>query len=284
MFDGRNILPEFPDELIKVIEFLNNKANLGEFDFCDSISYWEDNEDIIQSLGLGIDGGKYYFAVSLAYIANLKNGNIIFSENDNVWRWAYSLHLISGISGWSPGFMKRVILSFEGKKDGIDDLINIAIRNFGRANYDDGLSLIDELPQYHLSVMVGLMENNYARFCNEFPPNENPEEFVCIFIRTYQLEEECINDAFDNVMKLSLSSPSVLMEFFLKVHNNLDDNRNYQCETNIKRLLSYGNTAEYVDPIANWLFKSNELTTFIQDCVLMLIQGLGKENSSLFVD
>lgn len=281
MFNGRNILPEFPNELIKVIEFLNSKANLGEFEFCDSISYWNDNEDVIQSLGLGIDGGKYYFAVSLAYIANLKNGNIIFSENDNVWRWAYSLHLISGISGWSPGFMKRVILSFEGKKDGIDDLMNIAIRNFGRANYNDGLSLIDELPQYHLSIMVGLMENNYARFCNEFPPNENPEEFVCIFIRTYQLGEECINDAFDNVMKLSLSSPSVLMEFFLKVHNNLDDNRNYQCETNIKRLLSYGNTAEYVDPIANWLFKSNELTTFIQDCVLMLIQGLGKENSSL---
>lgn len=284
MFDGQNILPEFPDELIKVIEFLNNKANLGEFEFCDSISYWNDNEDVIQSLGLGIDGGKYYFAVSLAYIANLKNGNIVFSNNDNVWRWAYSLHLISGISGWSPEFIKRVILSFEGKGDGIDNLINIAVGNYGRTNYDDGLTLIDKLPQYHLSIMVGLMENDYARYCNEFPPNENPEEFVCVFIRTYQLEEEYVKDAFDSVMSLTLSSSSMAMEFFLKVHDSLDDDRKNKCETKVKELLSCGNTSKYVSPITNWVLNLYEFTVFTEDCVLMLVRGLGKGNSGLLTE
>lgn len=284
MFNGRNILPEFPNELIKVIEFLNSKANLGEFEFCDSISYWNDNEDVIQSLGLGIDGGKYYFAVSLAYIANLKNGNIVFSKNDNVWRWAYSLHLISGISEWSPKFIKRVILSFEGKEDGIDDLINIAVRNFGRANYDDGLALIDELPQYHLSIMVGLMENDYARYCNEFPPNENPEEFVSIFIRTYRLEEEYVKDAFDSVMSFTLSSSSAAMEFFLKARDSLDGDRKNKCETKVKELLSCGNTSEYVSSITNWILSLYEFSVFTEDCILMLVQGLGKENSYLLTN
>lgn len=48
MFDGRNTLQRFPNELAKVVNFLNEKVAAGEFEFCDSISYWSKNEKIIR--------------------------------------------------------------------------------------------------------------------------------------------------------------------------------------------------------------------------------------------
>lgn len=39
MFVGRNILLGFPDELIKVVDFLNEKATADEFEFSDSVFY-----------------------------------------------------------------------------------------------------------------------------------------------------------------------------------------------------------------------------------------------------
>ena len=44
VFDGRNILPGFPEKLVKVIDFLNEQASTGEFVFCDDFDYWEDKE------------------------------------------------------------------------------------------------------------------------------------------------------------------------------------------------------------------------------------------------
>lgn len=41
MFDRRNILPSFSNELIKVVDFLNEKAAVGEFEFSDSVFYWK---------------------------------------------------------------------------------------------------------------------------------------------------------------------------------------------------------------------------------------------------
>lgn len=70
MFDGRNITSGLPDELVKVVDFLNEKASAGEFEFSDSVSYWENNEHIINPSDYSMSGG--YFAVALAYIAHLK--------------------------------------------------------------------------------------------------------------------------------------------------------------------------------------------------------------------
>lgn len=120
MFNGRNIIPNLPEELTNVITFLNEKANDGEFYFSENPSYWAEHEDFIKPLGLGLDGAGYYFAVSLAFLAVKNDGNIVFAEKDHVWRWAWSLHLIAGIAGWKPDFIERVIKSFEGKEENID--------------------------------------------------------------------------------------------------------------------------------------------------------------------
>ena len=71
MFNGQNILPDFPEGLSKVVIFLKEKAAAGEFVFSDSFSEWENNEEVINSIGLGIDSDNFYYAVSLAYLAYL---------------------------------------------------------------------------------------------------------------------------------------------------------------------------------------------------------------------
>ena len=154
MFDGRNITSGLPDELVKVVDFLNEKASAGEFEFCDSVSYWENNEHIINPSDYSMS--ECYFAVALAYIAHLKSGNIIFEETNNIGRWTWAFHLVSGVSSWSPEFMKNVILSFESKQDNTENLILWAVQKYASAYYDNAIVLISILPQYKTSCLAGL--------------------------------------------------------------------------------------------------------------------------------
>ena len=67
MFTGQNIIDGLPDDLTRVVTFLNEKATTGEFVFNDSFSEWEEAEDITRPLGSRIDMGGYFFATGLAY-------------------------------------------------------------------------------------------------------------------------------------------------------------------------------------------------------------------------
>lgn len=280
VFTGRNILPGFPSELTKVVSFLKEKADAGEFVFGDSFSYWEENEFIVDSLGLQMDGSGYYFAVALAYVAHLKNGNINFTKEVNVWRWGWSLSILAALAGWPPSYMKRVIDSFAGKKESIDGLMGKAVYTYSRTNYDDGLALLAELPQYRTRLLAGLMENNYSRYCNQYPFNKDPEEFANVFIQTDQLEKENVRDAFDKAIDFPSFSSSSAIAFLLKVHDSLDDDRKDRCEARVKELLRNGNTVEYVSPITNWAYLHGQCSAFMEDCILMLVQGIREENSN----
>ncbi len=121
MFNGRNISLRMPEELVEIVNYLNEKTSTGEFEFSNSVSYWEDKEHIIESFSY--DKHRWYFAVALAYITYLNDGNIIFDKTNNIRRWAWAFSLVSGISNWSPEFMKLVIQSFENKEDNIENLI-----------------------------------------------------------------------------------------------------------------------------------------------------------------
>ena len=281
MFNGRTILPNFPEDFIKVVNFLNEKATAGEFAFNDSMSYWEDNENIISTLGLGLDGSGYYFAVALAYIAHQNGGAIVIREGINIWRWAWSLNTIAKFGEWSPEFMGQVILSISKKEDGIGSLMNTVAHTYGRTNYDNGLALMDELPQYRTSIMAGLIENDYPRYCNQFPPSDNPEDFVNVVVQTSQLSQESTNDAFDKVMKFDSFISPLAMTFLLKVNEIVDENRKQICENKVKELLTNGNTAEYVNSISNWAYSKPESTPFMEECIFALVKGLGKDNSSM---
>ncbi len=276
-FDGRNNLQGLSEELAKVVDYLNKKAAMGEFEFCDSITYWAKNEKIISPLGMGHDGGEYYFAVALAFIATQKNGNFVFSERDNVWRWAWSLHLIAGEADWKPDFMMRVIQSFEGKRENIEGLMNWATQIYGNAYYNDAVELMTLMPQYRVSIFAGLMENDYDRYCMDYPPVENAEEFAQAFVKANILKEEEVNKAFDMAMIFSSFTSTTAMAFFLSIRGRLDEERKQKCEERILGLLK-GDTTPYVTSLCNWMFMEQEMTSFEEECVMLLIKGLKKEN------
>ena len=274
MFDGRNIIPGLSEELAKVVNFLNEKATAGEFEFSESVSYWAKNEKIISPLGMGHDGGGYYFAVALAFVATQKDGNLVFSEKDNVWRWAWSLHLIAGVADWKPGFMMRVIRSFEGKRENIEGLMNWSTQMYGNAYYDDAVELMTLMPQYRVSISAGLMESDFDRFCSEFTPVDNAEEFALAFVKANILKEEEVNKAFDMAMMFPSFTSTAAMAFFLSIRGRLNEVRKHKCEERILGFLK-GDTTPYVAPLCNWMFMEKEVTEFEEECMLSLIKGVG---------
>ena len=275
MFDGRNITSGLPDEPVKVVDFLNEKASACEFEFSDSVSYWENNEHIINPSDYNMC--ECYFAVALAYIVHLKGGNLIFDETNNIWRWAWAFHLVSGVSSWSPEFMKNVILSFESKQDNTENLILWAVQKYASAYYDNAVVLISILPQYKTSCLAGLMENDFDRYCIEYPPEDNMEEFATAFVKTNQISKELVNKAFDIVVSNTCFKSNAAMAFFLFTLSGLVDQRKETCEHKILEMLQ-GDVPQYINLICGWLSVQQEVSPFIEKSVILLIKGLRSEN------
>lgn len=281
MFNGRNVLSDFPEDLTRVVNFLNEKAILGEFIFSDSLSYWADNEDIIEPLGLKWDGGGFYYAVSLAYLAHLNGGHITFPEGMKEWRWAWALNLLAEYAEWLPAFMKNVISSFQCWSEGVENLMNIAAHTYGRKNFAYGVELMKSLPKYQDSIKAGLMEIDFEGYCAVFPPQDDYEEYANVFAKASRMNEEDYGKAFDIALGFpSFKSASALF-FFLTAHSHLDNERKTICEDRIRELLSNGNSAQYVNPVSNWMLRLKNSTPFMEECVLSLIKGLGKDNCAL---
>lgn len=279
-FNGRNILPDFPDGLVKVVKLLNEKAESGEFVFGKTPSDWQGKESVIKPLGLKLEGDGYYYTVSLAYLASLSDGHVEFPEKVNAWRWAWSLNILADCAGWPPSFMKNVVESFPCREDGIDGLMGSAANTYARKSFDNGLALMEELPKYRVSILAGLMENDFARYCSLFSPQNNQEEYANAFVQAYQMREEDVAHAFDIALEFSEFTSKLAMDFFLTAHQKLKDNRKTVCETRVRDLLESGITLPYVIPVTNWMLRFRENSPFLEDCVFMLVRGLGKENAN----
>lgn len=283
IFNGRNIVPNSPEKLTKVVNFLNEKAEVGEFEFSETPSYWAKHESIIRSLGLGHDGAGFYFAVSLAFIAVKNDGRIVFAEKDHVWRWAWSFHHIAGIAEWNPNFMVRVIQSFEEKEDKIEGLMSWATQIYSNAYYNDAVTLMSLLPQYRVGIMAGLMANSFERYCAEYPAVDNTEDFALAFVKANSLKQNEVNKAFDIAINLPSFTSTAAMAFFLYIRGKLDEKRKGKCEEVILDLIC-GDTTPYVAPLCNWMFMGQEVTEFEEECVLSLIKGLRGEKKEVSLD
>lgn len=283
IFNGRNIVPNSPEKLTKVVNFLNEKAEVGEFEFSETPSYWAKHESIIRSLGLGHDGAGFYFAVSLAFIAVKNDGRIVFAEKDHVWRWAWSFHHIAGIAEWNPNFMVRVIQSFEEKEDKIEGLMSWATQIYSNAYYNDAVTLMSLLPKYRVGIMAGLMANSFERYCAEYPAVDNTEDFALAFVKANSLKQNEVNKAFDIAINLPSFTSTAAMAFFLYIRGKLDEKRKGKCEEVILDLIC-GDTTPYVAPLCNWMFMGQEVTEFEEECVLSLIKGLRGEKKEVSLD
>lgn len=274
MFNGRNILSDFPDELTKVVSFLNQKASLGEFNFCDSFDEWRENEDIIEPLNLGIYGGTYYYAISLAYIANLNEGKIKVPTDCNIYRWVRSLHILAEFADWNALFMGRVINSFYGHDDNIEDLLGRAAHVFARTNFEKGRSLSDTIDVLQPNIHAGLMENDFQRYCDIYPPCENQDTFTSAYCMTDTLPKNIHEKTFDYFVGFMSLKSNVSMAFLLKVHSELLGERKDDCEALIKQLLDHNDVREYASSICNWISYGNDDKPFVEQTIIHFIHRL----------
>ncbi len=121
--------------------------------------------------------------------------------------------------------------------------------------------------------MAGLMANNYDRYCAEYPPEDNKEEFALAFVKANLMKQDEVNKAFDTAINLPSFTSTAAMSFFLSIRGKLDEERKVKCEELVLDLLN-GDTTPYVTPLCNWMFMEQEVTAFEEECVLSLIKGL----------
>lgn len=275
MFNGRNILLDFPENLTKVVNFLNEKASSGEFTFSDSFTEWEDNEDIVEPLGLNLDGGNYYYAVSLAYLACLNDGNMVLPADVNAWRWAWSLQLLAEVADWDVIFIERVIRSFIGLKDDINGLLGRAAQIYAKKNFEKGIDLFNAMKEYASHITAGLMENDFQRYCETFTPDKNQEMFTSAYCMAIEMPKEAHEQAFDIAKTFEIFKSAEAMAFLLKEHTVLEGNKRDFCGETIKNLLRKGCSGEYVTVVTNWIIMGKDEEEFVEEVVNMLIEGLG---------
>ena len=282
MFNGQNILPDFPEGLSKVVIFLKEKAAAGEFVFSDSFSEWKNNEDVINSIGFGIDSDNFYYAVSLAYIANLNEGKIKVPNDINIYRWVWSLHILAEVADWDDLFMGRVINSFYGQNDIIDSLLGRATNVYARKYFENGINLSDKFVHFQPYIHAGLMENDFQRYCDISPPSENQDTFTSAYCMTGALPNNVHEEAFDYFVGFMSLKSNVSMAFLLKVHSELSGERKDDCEDLIKQMLDHNDVREYASSICNWITYDDDEKPFVEHIVLLFIHGL-RENDGKYL-
>ena len=72
------------------------------------------------------------------------------------------------------------------------------------------------------------------------------------------------------------------MGFFLAALTKVGGDRKSLCEERIRQMLTLtGGTAQYVNVVAKWAFMLRETDPFLEECILLLVKGLGRDNGIL---
>ena len=267
--------------MTKVVAFLNEKAAKGDFVFSDSLATWEANEDVTAPLGMSYKADRYYYAIALAHIATKNNGKIEIPKDANIWQLALSLTLLAEIASWKPLLFLAAIRAFEDKTDDIAYLLSEAAQVYAQQHFERGQELKESLQEYETSICAGLMDNDFERYCKEYPPAQNEELFTEAFCQTRSLDEKAAETAFNIATTFPYFESTAAMAFLMKEQRLLHGERKLECEDRILALLKEGNTAQYVTPFCNWVIRNEGERRFDEDAALLLIGGLGVDNHGL---
>ena len=287
VFNGRNIVPGMPDNLVRAVSFLSEKEKEGSFVYSTSVSDWAAVEDLLEgAVEPRYESHLIAYAIGIAFIVSQTGGQIVFPERINEWSWASALSVVAPISGWDASCMIRVVSSFHTNKDGIEYVLENAIRVYCRAYFDNGLALLDGLPSFKEGVVAGLLEGDYERFCPLYPPAENQDLFTRAFVHTAQMPQESICKLYDASKAFSPFDSKDAMAFLLTALGDVDDVRKADCRQRILALLQ-NDTTPYVSPVCNWAIRQVSPDSFYEECILALIKGLnesGRESSLKTID
>ena len=271
----------FPEPLARVFALLKEKESSGEFVFCTTFSAWSEAEDLLAPLNLGYSDYLYIRAAGLIYIIEQTKGFFSVPETENVWSWANSLSIIAPIAEWPPEVMTNVVSSFSTEKEDVDRLLGNAVTLYCKAFFDNGYTLLQSLPNYRAAIMAGLMEGDYSRYCELFPPDADTEEFSKSFLKANQIETSTVERVFETALSFQGFESSNAVELFLKAHNFLNDDKKVECEKMVLDILHSGGTHFFVPAVCNWLFVRKDVSAFDEECILALIEGLDEDHRNL---
>lgn len=271
----------FPEPLAKVFALLKEKESSGEFVFCTTFSVWSEAEDLLAPLNLGYSDYLFIRAAGLFYIIEQTKGIFSVPETENVWSWANSLSIIAPIAEWPPEIMTNVVGSFRTEKEEVNRLLGNAVTLYCKAFFDNGYTLLQSLPNYRTAIMAGLMEGDYLRYCELFPPNADIEEFAKSFLHANQIETSTVERVFETALSFQGFESSNAVELFLKAHNFLNENKKVECEKKVLDILHSGSTHLLVPAVCNWLFIRKDVSAFDEECMLALIEGLDESHRNL---
>ena len=245
-FTGKNIIEQLTDSLARIVVFLIEKEKLGEFEYGTSVRDWKEKEKIIEPLELDYIERDGYYTVALAYLVSLYNGNVDFSNEKNLWRWSNAMIDLAQVASLPYEQMANLVNSFRVDANGITSQLRNAVRLYAKTRFDSGSDLITLLPDYAVSVRTGMMEADFDRYCELFPPSEDPD------------------------------FSEAAMPYYLMSLKDLEgvEKENRKCD--VLNLL-VGNTSKFIVPVCVWIGNQRVHSTFIEDCVLALLNGLDED-------
>lgn len=283
VFNGKNIVSGMPDILVRAVSFLTEKEKEGTFVFSTSLTDWIEVEDLLENTVVpGHESHLIAYAIGIAFIVNQTGGQIVFPERVNEWSWASALSVVAPISGWDAPCMARVVSSFHTNNDGIEYVLENAIRVYCKAYFDNALLLLNDLPKFKDDVIAGLLEGDYDRFCSLYPPAENQVLFTRAFVHTAQMPQENICKLYDASIVFSPFDSKDAMAFLLMALGSIDEVRKANCRQRILALLQKDTTL-YVHPVSNWAIRQVDPDSFYEECFLALIKGLNKSGRESYL-
>ena len=244
IFNGRNNLPGIPVTLEKIVSILLKHEAEGKFVYSCVLSDWDNFDDVMDALGLRYDEETYYYAVGLAYVVSHSEASVKFPQS--AYCWSVALKILSPFAGWDSELIAKVVKGFSISEE-VECNIRDALRGFAKTSFSVGNKLLSLLPEFSVSVKIGLMENDFQRYCEQYPPERDSEDFQ-----------------------------NAAIVYYLSSLSGLDGEKKTICENQIVELLN-GGAANLMSPVCDWIAIQSETTAFIEDCILLLIKGLPKE-------
>ena len=248
VFDGRNIIFGLPEQLIKTVQFLLMKEAEGEFVFTNDLVEWDRSDKILDSFDMDYGKKGYYRAVGLAYVVDQVGEDFSIDRVKNYYGWSKALRILAPIVGWECELLAGVIRKFPLSEDVVEYNIKGALRDYSKADFKAGITILSHFPEYRVDIKTGLMENDFQKYCKLFPPKSDWKDYRLAAIIFF------------------LSSFSTSSD----VQKELKETR----ERQVLELLRTGDTTSLVEVICNWISFQSNTSKFIEDCILLLIKGL----------
>ena len=250
MFTGKNITEKLSESLAQIVTFLINKEALGEFEFSSSVEGWSSQHEVIASMDL--DRFEYvgYYTVGLAYLVSLNNGCVDFANKNHLWQWSNAMSRVAQYADLPYDQMANLVRSFKADDNDTIYKLKNAVRLYAKTQFESGVDLICLLPEYRISAKTGMMEADFARYCELFPPSADSD------------------------------FPEAAMPYYLMSLDDLVGEEKEARQRDIINLLN-ADSSKFISPICIWIGIQREHSSFIEECVLVLLKGLKDDCTSL---